>query len=116
MRAKVMVSVAIAATLFSATVRLPAAPCILTNTPGEEACEPGCCANKSCCATSHKRTGAPVQPLAKSSSDQQTIVAPAIRAVLPLAAPIVAEAKIVFIADQAATSPSRLALLCTFLI
>jgi hypothetical protein len=71
MFSKVTVSVAVGLALFAATVRLPATPCFVTNTPSEKACQPGCCANKTCCATSHERTGPAVQPLAKSSPDQQ---------------------------------------------
>ena len=69
MFSKVTVSVAVGLALFAATVRLPATPCFVTNTPSEKACQPGCCANKTCCATSHERTGPAVQPLAKSSPD-----------------------------------------------
>src|SRR3954447_6716194 len=65
-------SFAVVAALLFATVRLPAAPCFVTNTPGPKACEPGCCKNKSCCETSHQRTGPASQPLAKAGIDQQT--------------------------------------------
>src|SRR5574338_680712 len=75
MLGKVTLSVAVGLALFAATVRLPATPCFVTNTPSEKACEPGCCANKTCCLTSHERTGPPVQPLTKSNADQQNIVA-----------------------------------------
>jgi hypothetical protein len=73
MFSKLTVSVAVGLALFAATVRLPATPCFVTNTPSEKACQPGCCANKTCCATSHERTGPPVQPLAKSSPDLQNV-------------------------------------------
>jgi len=113
---RVMVSFAVVAALFSATVRLPAAPCIVTNTPGPKACQPGCCANKACCATSHQRTGPPVQPLAKSGLDQQNFTAlPATTAPL-LTLSITRESKFVSHAEPVAHSPPRLSLLCTFLI
>jgi hypothetical protein len=73
MLSKVTVSFAVGLALFAATVRLPAAPCMLTNAPSERACQPGCCANKACCETSYQRTGPPVQSLAKSGADQQNI-------------------------------------------
>jgi hypothetical protein len=46
MLGRILVSLAMAAALFSASARLPAATCILTNTVSEKACEPDCCANK----------------------------------------------------------------------
>jgi hypothetical protein len=113
---RVTVCLAVVAALFSASVRLPAAPCIVTNTPGPKACEPGCCANKACCATSHQRTGPPVQPLAKSGLDQQNFAAlPATTAPL-LTLSITRESKFVSHAEPVAHSPPRLSLLCTFLI
>jgi hypothetical protein len=117
MFSKITVALAVGLALLTATVRLPAAaPCFVTNTPSEKACEPGCCANKTCCATSHERTGPPVQPLAKSGSDQQNIatIAPAVVIALPLQFPKVAP--VFHSADFAAHSPPRLALFCTFLI
>ena len=113
---RVTVCVVVVGALFSATVRLPAAPCIVTNTPGPKACQPGCCANKACCRTSHERTGPPVQPLAKSSLDQANFAAlPATTAPL-LTLSISRELKIVSFAEPAAHSPPRLPLFCTFLI
>jgi hypothetical protein len=117
MFSKATVALAVGLALLTATVRLPAAvPCFVTNTPSEKACEPGCCANKTCCATSHERTGPPVQPLNKSSSDQQNIatIAPAIVVPLPRQLPKVPS--VFHRADFAAHSPPRLALFCTFLI
>ena len=113
---RVTVGLVVVAALFSATVRLPAAPCVVTNTPGPKACQPGCCANKACCATSHQRTGPPVQPLAKSGLDQQNFTAlPATIAPL-LTFSSSSESRIVFHAEPVAHSPPLLSLLCTFLI
>jgi hypothetical protein len=113
---KVLVSGAIGFALLTATVRLPAAPCIVTNTASERACLPGCCANKACCATSHQRTGPPTQPLAKTTAAQQDIatIAPAI--VVPLAIQLTAESHSYANVESASASRPRLALLCTFLI
>jgi hypothetical protein len=113
---KVMVSVAVAAALFSGSARLPAATCILANTVSEKACKPDCCANRSCCATSPKRTGSPVQPLAKSSINQQLLLAPEATTTSPVAVPLERETHFVFPPEPAAHSPSRFVLLCTFLI
>jgi hypothetical protein len=50
--------------MFITPLRLPTASCILSNAPSREACKSGCCANKTCCAISHKNTGPAAQPLA----------------------------------------------------
>jgi hypothetical protein len=113
---RVTVGLVVVAALFSATVRLPAAPCIVTNTPGPKACQPGCCANKACCATSHERTGPPVQPLAKSGLDQQNFAALPVTTAPLLTLSISNESKIVSQAEPTAHSPPRLSMLCTFLI
>jgi len=113
---RVTVGLVVVAALFSATVRLPAAPCIVTNTPGPKACQPGCCANKACCATSHQRTGPPVQPLAKSGLDQQDFAALPAAAAPLLTLSSSSESKVVFLTEPSAHSPPRLSLLCTFLI
>jgi hypothetical protein len=114
---RVTVSLAIVAALFSASVRLPAAPCIVTNTPGPKACQPGCCANKACCTTSHQRTGPPAQPLAKSGLDQQNLAAlPATPAPILLTLSGSSQSTILFPAEPVAHFPPRLSMLCTFLI
>jgi hypothetical protein len=113
---KLTVAFAVVAALFSTTVRLPAVPCFVTNTPGPKACAPGCCANKACCATSHERTGAPVQPLAKSSADQSSLVALAPMISVPITVSVFNQPKTVPLAEPTAHSPPRLPLLCTFLI
>src|SRR4030081_327219 len=106
----------VVAALFLANARLPAAPCVVTNTPSPKACQPGCCANKTCCRTSHQRTGIPVQPLTKSSSDQQNVVAPAVTVPSPLIASFASQSIVVYRAEQAAHLPPRLILFCTLLI
>src|ERR1700676_481748 len=116
MLSKIGVSLVLAAALLLGAVRLPASPCILSNAPSEKACVSGCCANKSCCETSHQRTGPPAQPLTKAGSDQANIAA------LPPAAPIIvfkqfAEQSAVFLsAEWTAHSPAPLALICIRLI
>src|SRR6266436_9537203 len=73
MLTRIMISVAMAAALLVAPVSNSARSCILLNAPAEKACQPGCCANKTCCATSQKNTAPVSQPLAKSGSDQQSV-------------------------------------------
>ena len=113
---KISMSVILGAALFFGTIKVPAAPCILSNAPAEKACTMGCCAYKSCCETSQHRTGLPTQPLAKSSSNQQNIAAlPAI-----VMATIPGEpATDLFVFSSAvcsAHSPPPLALICIRLI
>jgi hypothetical protein len=116
MLGKIGTSVVLATALFLGAVRLPAAPCILTNAPTEKACTMGCCKYKSCCETSDKRTGSPVQPLAKAGSDQQNIASlPAI--VAPVISRNIAQELFAFSsAEHAAHSPAPLALNCIRLI
>jgi hypothetical protein len=117
MVSRITVSVAVALALFTAAVRVPAgATCIITNTSSEKACEPGCCANKSCCATSHERTGPPVQPLAKSSSDQQNVTAISAAVVFVLPVQVATKSRILSSAECKAHSPPPLALSCICLI
>jgi len=116
MLSKISISVVLAAAMFVNATRLPATPCVLSNIPSEKACAPACCANKTCCETSHRNTASPVQPLAKSGSDQQNIVTfPATIgvAVLDHAA---AASSVFSSARFAANSPAPLALNCIRLI
>jgi hypothetical protein len=107
---------AMATALFMAPVGLAARSCILSSAPSQKACQPGCCANKTCCATSPKNTAPPSQPLAKADYGQQ-LSAICFAAALPLSSHEVGAQQFRF---QATTplenSPPRLALLCTFLI
>jgi hypothetical protein len=113
---RIMISVAVTAALFAATVRLPATPCFVTNTPSPKACEPGCCANKTCCLTSHERTGPPVQPVSKSSSDQQTFAAIPATPAIGFVSRDVAESRDVSIENFTSHSPAPFALICIRLI
>jgi hypothetical protein len=116
MLSRIIISVAMAAALFMAPVGLAARSCILTNAASQKACQPSCCANKTCCATSPKNTAPPSQPLAKVDSGQQ-LSAICFAAALPLASCEVGADQFRFqAAAPLADSPPRLALLCTFLI
>jgi hypothetical protein len=113
---KITVSLAVGLALFAVTVRLPAAPCILANTPSPEACKPGCCANKACCATSHERTGLPVQPLAKSSPEQQNVATIPATIVFALPVQVATEPRSLSRTECMAHSPPLLSLTCIRLI
>jgi hypothetical protein len=114
---KIAVSIAVGLALCAATVRLPASSCILSNASSPTACQPGCCANKNCCETSHERTGPPGQPLAKSSIDQQNISAtPATVAVAPATPAATIESRFFSSAEWVEHSPTPLELICIRLI
>jgi len=106
--------VAIAA-LLVAPVHLPARTCIISDAPIHKACQPGCCANKTCCATSQKN--APVsQPFAKDNStfEFNATCVPALNAPAPDHASLDRHLSSLR-ADSRAPCP-QLAVLCTFLI
>jgi len=113
---RLTVSGAIVIALFTAIVRLPASPCIITNTASEKPCAPRCCANKTCCATSQQRTGSAAQPLAKTISDQLNIATISASIPIPLAIQAAAKSSVDTSGESAFVSVPRLALLCTFLI
>ena len=117
MLGKLGISVTIMAALVLGAVRLPAAACILSNAPSEKACRMGCCANMTCCMTSHKRTGLPVQPLAKSGASQENLSAiPATVAVALVSPAATAPSHVFSGAGGVAHSPPPLVLICIRLI
>src|SRR5207248_5584723 len=75
MVSRVTASLVLVAAIFAASERPVSSACILVNAPSKKACGPACCANKSCCQTSQKRTTEPVQPLSTTSSQQQNFIA-----------------------------------------
>src|SRR6267142_2246818 len=71
MLSRIIVSLSMTAVLFTAPVGLGARSCILSSAPVQQACKPGSCANKTCCATSKQHKSSTTQPLAKSDSNYQ---------------------------------------------
>src|SRR5207247_6623915 len=63
MLSRIVLSIAMATALVTAPVSLTARSCILSSAPIQQACKPGCCANKTCCATSSEH---------KSRSEEHT--------------------------------------------
>ena len=116
MLGKISISVMLGVGLLLGTIRLPAAPCILTNAPAEKACTMGCCVYKSCCETSQHRTGLPKQPLTKSSSNQQNIAALPAIVMAPLSIDTATNLFVFSGAVCSAHSPPPLALICIRLI
>jgi len=116
MLGRIIISMAMAAALFTAPAGLAARSCILSSVPSQKACQPSCCANKTCCATSPKNTASPSQPLAKGDSGQQ-LSAICFAAPVPLSNCEVGAEQFRFHATAPlANSSPRRALLCTFLI
>ncbi len=107
---------AMAAALFTAPVGLAARSCILSNVPSQKACQPNCCANKTCCATSPKNTTSSSQPLAKADSSQQLKATGFVTALSFSSCEAGTEQLRLEATAPSANSPPRLALLCTLLI
>jgi hypothetical protein len=116
MVSKIATSIILAAALLGASTQLPAASCIVSNAPAEKACTPACCSNTTCCETSHERTGPPVQPLAKSGSDQQNIATPPSTVAVTVFDQAAAESLVFSRVECIAHSPAPLALICIRLI
>src|SRR5213596_2280793 len=116
MLSRIIVSAAMATALFIAPVGLAARSCILTNAPSQKACQPSCCANKTCCATSPKNTAPPSQPLAKADFGQQLSATCFATAALPFSSCEAGAEQFRFQATSLSANSPRLALLCTFLI
>ena len=116
MLGKIGISTILAAALALSAVRLPAAPCILTNAPTEKPCTMGCCKYKSCCETSEKRTGPSKPPLAKASSSQQNIAS--LSTILTATAPREGGKDLLFFSSSkhSAHTPAPLTLICIRLI
>src|SRR5690349_16508274 len=68
MLSRIIVSLAMTAVLFTAPVGFASRSCILSSAPAEQACKPGSCANKICCATSSEHKSTPAQQLVKADS------------------------------------------------
>jgi hypothetical protein len=113
---RIIISVAVAATLIAAPVSVSARSCILSNAPSEKACQSDCCANKTCCATSPKNTASAFQPLAKSASDQQNIATLPSAVAFVRLCPADGTSSVFSSRDCTAHSPPPLALICIRLI
>jgi hypothetical protein len=113
---RILFGAALTAALSASPLQLPVASCILSNAPSTKACMPGSCANKACCKTSQKSNAAPVQPMAKSGSDQQNIAAlPTVAALVGLW-PAAGTSSVFSSRDCKAHSPPTLAFICIRLI
>ena len=116
MLSRIIISMTMAAALFTAQVVLGARSCILSNAPGQKACQSSCCANKTCCATSPKNTAPSSQPLAKGDSSQQVKATGFVAALSFSSCEARSERFGLEATVPSANSPPRLVLFCTFLI
>jgi hypothetical protein len=117
MLGRIAISVALVAAVAAAPIRMSARTCIVSDTPSQKACQPGCCANKTCCATSSKHTGPVSPPLAKSQSAPELNATGV--ATLGAIAPDYPSLDRQFSFSRApscAIASPQLAVLCTFLI
>jgi hypothetical protein len=116
MLSRIITSAAMAAALITAPVSLTARSCILSSAPAQQACKPGCCANKTCCATSSEHKSTPSHPLTKADSSYKVN---ATSVALPVVLPRPesgAQRFPVFNTESSAHSPPKLALICIRLI
>src|SRR5246127_3210488 len=111
MLSRIITSVAMAATLVTAPVSLTARSCILSSAPIQQACKPGCCANKTCCATSSEHKSTPSQPLTKGDSSYKVNATPVALLVVPPSLESGAQQFPVSNVDSPAHSPPTLALI-----
>src|SRR5437016_12666835 len=117
MLSKIVMPLAMVIALSMAPVYVSARTCIVFDSPGQQACKPGCCANKTCCATSKKNSTPVSQPLAKGNSTFEfnaTCVA-ALNALSPDYTSLDRHLSFARTSSCAFASP-QLAALCTFLI
>jgi|SRR5215510_8154715 len=105
------------AALLTAPVGLGARSCILSSAPVQQACKPGSCANKTCCATSNQHKSSTTQPLAKSDSNYQVSASiGALPTIVPPSFELAVQLFPRFNAVFGAHSPPALALICIRLI
>ena len=113
---RIIVSLAMTAALFTAPVSFAARSCILSSAPIQQACKPGSCANKTCCATSSAHKSTPSYPLTKADSSYKVNATPI---ALLLVAPSPESGTRRFAVsntESRAHSPPTLALICIRLI
>jgi hypothetical protein len=110
-------SLLLAITLPLAATPLSARSCILSNVASEKACKPGCCANKTCCATSTRNKSTPSQPLTKADSSYKLdATCAALPAAISASREYATELFQLFNTASSGHSPPTLALICIRLI
>jgi hypothetical protein len=90
---------------------------MLSSAPEQKACNPGCCANKTCCATSNEHKSSSSQPLGKADSNYKpSATSIAVAAVVSPSSESGAQVILQSNAAFRAHSPPPLALICIRLI
>jgi len=107
---------AMTAALFTAPVNFAARSCILSSAPEQQACKPGSCANKTCCATSSEHKSTPAHPLTKADSGYKVNPISVALSVVPTLPESVAQLFPVSNVESSVHSPPTLALICIRLI
>src|ERR1700731_2697690 len=117
MLSRIAIALALVVALTTAPFHVSARTCILSDSPVQKACKPGCCANKSCCATSKKNSAPISQPLAKNGSAPELNAACAVtlNALAPDCISLDRQPSLLRAQSCAIGSP-QLTVLCTFLI
>jgi len=114
---RIIVSVAMTAVLFTAPMGLTARSCIVSSAPAQQACKPGSCANKTCCATSTENKSTPSQPLANGDSSYKSdATSVAFTMAVSASREFGAQRFLLSNATPDAHSPPTLALICIRLI
>ena len=117
MLSRIIVSVAMTAVLFTAPMGLTARSCVVSSAPAQQACKPGSCANKTCCATSSEHKSTQTHQLAKADSGYDVNAAFVASAVtVPLSPESASQQFLPFNAVPGGHSPPTLALICIRLI
>ena len=117
MAGKIALSLLLAMTIILAPAHLSARTCIFSSAPSEKACQPGSCANKTCCATSQENRAPVLPPPAKDDSSGKLIGtwATASTAILPIHPPAIQQVALANTAFRA-HAPPTLASTCICLI
>jgi hypothetical protein len=116
MLSRIMTSVAMGAALITAPVSVTTRSCILSSAPAQQACKPGCCANKTCCTTSTEHKSSASQTLTKADSVYKVNATPVALLVVAPSPKSDAQRFPVFNAEPGVHSPPTLALICIRLI
>jgi len=114
---RIAISLTMIAALTAAPFHVSARTCIVSDAPMQKTCQPACCANNTCCATSQENHGPVSPPLAKASSgpDFSAACAVTVSAICPAFASL--DRQLPFSSARAiALASPQLAVLCTFLI
>ncbi|PYL78273.1 MAG: hypothetical protein DMF26_01225 [Verrucomicrobia bacterium] len=116
MLSRIITSLAMTAVLFTGPVTVTTRACILSSAPEQQACKPGSCANKTCCATSSEHKSTPSHSLTKADSSYKVNATPIALPLVPPSPESCAQRFTVSNNESNAHSPPTLVLICIRLI